>query len=65
MVKYFVNGTIVPKEQEPFVKPVKLNDNRNLKQAGIIMNGERQIAYELVSDVQVLETMLEFAGVRN
>jgi hypothetical protein len=31
MVKFYVNGTIVPKEEENFVRPVK--EGRNIKQS--------------------------------
>lgn len=55
MVKFYVNGTVVPKDQENFVRPVR----KNIVQAGTT---EQQTLYERVSDHEILQTLLEFGG---
>lgn len=62
MVKFYVNGTIVPKEEENFVRPVK--EGKNIKQGGVIINGEQKQVplYERVPDIEILREFLQFGG---
>jgi hypothetical protein len=60
MVKFYVNGTIAPKEEENFVRLVK--EGRNIRQGGVIINGEqKQIPlFERVPDIEILRKFLQF-----
>jgi hypothetical protein len=63
MVKYYTDGTQVPKELEHFVRPAR-DSNKNIKQGGIIVNGQRQevVLYEKVPDIDILQTFMQFGG---
>ena len=57
-IKLFQNGTVVSKEQEPFVRLIQVT--KNIKQGG--QQSTEQHFYELVPDVEVMQTFLSFGG---